>query len=318
MSKAEILMRPHKRTAEQLKRLQRLPLMQKIALTERRIDQFYRELNGRVCVSFSGGKDSTVLLKIVRSLFPDVKAAFVDTGLEYPEIREFVKTIDNVDWIRPKMSFKQVLDKYGYPVISKKIAMNISRYQNTKSDLQRKLRAVGGINPTSGKVQHRSIPIQYQWLLTAPFKVSDACCDIMKKNPLKAYQKKNNLFPLVGTMASDSRIRREMWLKNGCNAFSLKTPQSTPLAFWTTDDIWEFMRTYNIQYSSIYDMGEKRTGCMFCLFGCQFDDEGGRQRFDRMKLSHPKQYAVCEKLGVIDVLFYVDHKLGRDQKEFEF
>ena len=72
--------------------------------------------------SFSGGKDSTVLLHIARELYPNMKAVFVDTGLEYPEIRSFVKTFDNVDWIRPRMGFKQVCEKYGFPLISKEVS----------------------------------------------------------------------------------------------------------------------------------------------------------------------------------------------------
>ena len=72
--------------------------------------------------SFSGGKDSTVLLHIARQMYPDIKAVFVDTGLEYPEIRSFIKTFDNVDWVRPKKHFKQVCEEYGFPIISKEVS----------------------------------------------------------------------------------------------------------------------------------------------------------------------------------------------------
>ena len=78
-----------------------------------------------VYVSFSGGKDSTVLLDIVRKDYPDIPAIFVDTGLEYPEIREFVKTYDDVTWLKPKMNFKQVIEKYGYPFISKEVSQTV-------------------------------------------------------------------------------------------------------------------------------------------------------------------------------------------------
>jgi len=66
-----------------------------------------------VYVSFSGGKDSTVLLHLVRSLYPEVPAVFCDTGLEFPEIKEFVRNTPDVTTIRPTMSFRKVLEIMG-------------------------------------------------------------------------------------------------------------------------------------------------------------------------------------------------------------
>ena len=107
----------------ELKQKQSLPLPLKISLTKARIRQWINEWGeSGVYVSFSGGKDSTVLLNIVRQDYPDVKAVFFDTGLEYPEIREFVKGYENVDWIKPKMNFREVITKYGYPMISKEVS----------------------------------------------------------------------------------------------------------------------------------------------------------------------------------------------------
>ena len=112
-------------TGQELKMLQDLPLEIKILKTKQRIREYYNHYNGQVYVSFSGGKDSTVLLDIVRQEFPDVKAVYVDTGLEFPEIKEFVKNTNNVIKLRPEMSFLQVITEYGYPVISKEIALTI-------------------------------------------------------------------------------------------------------------------------------------------------------------------------------------------------
>ena len=105
-----------KHTIEELKQWQALPLSIKLLMTKERIRAWVNEYGeDGVYVSFSGGKDSTVLLDIVRNRcgYKDVPAVFVDTGLEYPEIREFVKTFDNVTIVKPKMNFRKVIETYG-------------------------------------------------------------------------------------------------------------------------------------------------------------------------------------------------------------
>ncbi len=89
----------------QLIQLQALPLDIKILKTRQRIREFYHELGGKVYVSFSGGKDSTVLLDLVRKEFPDVIAVYCDTGLEYPELKEFVKKQTNAVIINNNIRF---------------------------------------------------------------------------------------------------------------------------------------------------------------------------------------------------------------------
>ena len=112
-----------KHTISDLYQMQSMPLSIKVRMTENRIRGWIEEYGvDGVYVSFSGGKDSTVLLDIVRKLYPDVLAVYVDTGLEYPEIREFVKSFDNVEWLKPKKNFRQVITEYGYPFISKEVS----------------------------------------------------------------------------------------------------------------------------------------------------------------------------------------------------
>ena len=76
-------------------------------------------------VSFSGGKDSTVLLDIVRQDYPNVKAMFVDVPTQYPELKQFVQTFENVDIVKPKISFMEVCKKYGFPLISKEVSESV-------------------------------------------------------------------------------------------------------------------------------------------------------------------------------------------------
>lgn len=101
-----------------LRQYQALPLRSKIVMTQARIREWYDHWNGDVFVSFSGGKDSTVLAELVHDLYPRVPLVFSNTGLEFPEIRKFAEKKD-ATIIKPKMRFDEVISTYGYPLISK-------------------------------------------------------------------------------------------------------------------------------------------------------------------------------------------------------
>lgn len=119
--------------AQRLMELQRLPLDRKIQITQTRIIEFYQHYQGNVCISFSGGKDSTVLLHIARQLYPEIPAVFSNTGLEYPEIQRFVKSFDHVDIVTPAMKFSEVVSNYGYPLIGKEVAEAINYARRIRS-----------------------------------------------------------------------------------------------------------------------------------------------------------------------------------------
>ena len=80
------------RTIAGLKCMQAAPLPVKIRMSQSRIIDWF-DVFGEdgVFVAFSGGKDSTVLLDMVRELYPNAKAMFVDIPTQYPELRQFVK-----------------------------------------------------------------------------------------------------------------------------------------------------------------------------------------------------------------------------------
>lgn len=278
--------------------LQALPLDIKIAKSKLRIEEWYRHFSGQVYVSFSGGKDSTVLLHLVRSMYPDAVAVYSDTGLEFPEIRDFVKQTENVTWLRPKMNFREVIKTFGYPVISKETAC-VLEYGRKKSKW--------AIKKLNGEYYFGNDK-KYKFLLDAPFKISNKCCMEMKKKPFHLFGHETGLKPFIGTMASEGGQRKTGYIRTGCNAFNLG--QSMPLGFWTEKDIWDYIKLYKISYSKIYDMGYERTGCMFCMFGAHL--EKGENRFQRMQRTHPKQYEYCMKdeseggLGMRKVLDYIN------------
>lgn len=309
-------------TADMLKMLQQLPLEIKIEKTKQRIIEWYDFYQGQVYISFSGGKDSTVLLHLARAIYKDIEAVFVDTGLEYNQIRDFVKTFDNVTWLNPKMMFDDVISKYGYPVISKEQSQYISQYRLAKSEKTRNTR-LNGNKWGRGKISET-----HKYLIDAPFLVSDMCCNVMKKAPIKIYEKENGKRPIIGTMAEESEQRKSNWIKDGCNSFNGKRAISKPLSFWTEQDVLQYLLMYKIPYCSVYgeivkDENGKykttklnRTGCVFCGFGAHL--EKSPNRYEKLKEIDFKKWDYCMRdvenngLGFGKVLDYINVKWGKE------
>ena len=326
----------NKHQAHDLKQMQSLPLEAKIRMTQQRIRQWYEHWDGDVYVAFSGGKDSTVLKHIVDNTpgVWDVPAVFVNTGLEYPEIQKFVKDVkagkwdcfnSNVEIVRPEMRFDEVIKKYGYPVISKEVSEVIYSVRNSKpgkTKTFRQKRINGELLDSNGNKSQFNCE-KWKFMLDAPFEVANHCCAVMKKRPSKNYAKRTGRKPMIATMAAESRLRYQQWIKNGCNAFEGNEPKSTPMSFWTEQDVLHYIKKYNVPYCSVYGdiqvktpegledgqmnvidylgcyeaedtletTGCNRTGCIFCMFGCHLEKEPNR--FQRLKETHPRQYEYC-------------------------
>ena len=270
----------------ELKTMQNYPLELKIMKTEQRIIEWVSEygIDG-VYVAFSGGKDSTVLLHIVRSLYPNIEGVFANTGNEFPEIIQFVRKQKNIKWVKPRKSFARVIKEEGYPVISKKTSRMIHDCQNPtdKNEKSRRLYLSDYTldkegNLTTIKNNSFKIAQKHRYLIDAPFKISNKCCDYLKKYPMQDYEKQTGKKAIIGTQANESKMRESAYLQTGCNNF--KGGKSQPLGFWTEQDILEYIVKFNIEIASIYGevkidsegkyytTGESRTGCVACGYGC--------------------------------------------------
>lgn len=257
-------------------------------------------------------------MHLVRRLYPDTPAVYIDTGLEYPEVRKFALSQSNVIKLTPEMNFKKVIQTYGYPVISKEQSAFIQEYRDTHSEKLKDIRWNGN------KYGRGKISKKWRFMVDAPFKISDKCCDIMKKNPAKRFEKQNEMHPIIGVMAEESAQRKSNWLMYGCNMFDSERPTSKPLSFWTEQDILAYIKKYNLPYASVYgeilqDENGKyyttkcnRTGCIFCMYGCHLEKEPNR--FQRLKETHPKLWNYCMRswdeggLGLKEVLKFIGLK----------
>ncbi len=330
-------MTEHRHTKEELSIMQARPLQQKIKTTQTRLLEWFIKWDGKIYISFSGGKDSTVLADLAariysvnKSLFPQADntlvLVFIDTGLEYPEIRKFVPEYANylankyeiqveLKILKPKMTFKTVIETYGYPVIGKEVAQTL---YSARKGQKTALLKVNGLDKNGNPSKFRKRYLKYKYLMEAPFEISHHCCNVMKKHPAEQYEQETGRRPVIATMTEESQLRQERWLQNGCNAFDIARPKSTPMSFWLEQDVLQYIKMTGIPFASVYGeitdkdpqislfedefplkelitTGCERTGCMFCMFGIMSDKEPNR--FQRMKQTHPKQYKYCIEGG---------------------
>lgn len=295
---------------DELKLMQNYPLWMKVEKTKLRIQEWYEYWDGEVYVSYSGGKDSTVLLHIARQIYPDIPAVFCNTGVEFPEVLKHVLSTPNVTILKPIKPFKQILQDNGYPVISKNVAHAVGICQRNNKQC-----ATYNYFNNSRKGSKFDFS-KYEYLIDAPFKIDDMCCYYLKKQPAEKYQKDTGKHPILATMAVESQVRTKVYLQYGCNAYNCNNPKSTPMGFWTEQDVLQYIVENDIKIPTVYGdiikddngnyitTGEKRTGCMYCPFG--ITHESYPNRYQRMQHTHPKHYKfMLEKLGFKQVFDYV-------------
>ena len=276
---------------QELRQRQRWSLDQKIDHTFGTIDEFCRKVDNPV-ISFSGGKDSTVLMHLVRNIMKrDLPAIFVNTGNEYPEIVKFAtKKYNNVTVLRPKTNITRIIEKYGFPLISKEYSKMIYELRNGSKYAQRYLTG----KQADGKETSFILPQKYRFLVNERFNCSDKCCSFLKKQPT------SKLNSITAEMAVESVLREKSWIKTGCNSFG-KHNKSKPFSIWTERDILEYKQQFNVEFCEIYeDARVARTGCMFCGFGATFE---GLSRFEIPMERYPKIYKYFLNIKNNDVTY---------------
>ena len=314
----------NKHTAYDLAQMQSLPLDAKIRMSIQRIKAWYEHWDGQVYVAISGGKDSQVLAHLVQSVYPDVQLAYVRTGLEYSSVDAMGVSMADII-LKPAMDFQSVIKKFGYPLISKEVSQAVFECKRAKLEGRempkyRTDRFYGLRTDADGKKSQFNME-KWAFLLDAPFMLSHYCCNEMKKKPSKKFEHKEGLKPFLGTLASESKLRKQKWIRLGCNAFEDKRPTSQPLSFWTEQDILAYIKRYGLEIASVYGdvvykdddgmrydeplfnesmnletTGVDRTGCVFCMFGITQD----KDKFLRLKKDEPQKYDFVMRGGCFD------------------
>jgi len=297
-----------------------MPLGAKITRTKHLIREWYEAHDGLVYLARSGGKDSDVVADILLDMYKDVPHVFADTGNELESVRQHI--MDEIarghpiEIVYPEMSFEEIVEKHGYPVISKKVSRQISdlKLPDGVRESSKKL-YWDGIKSDGTITKSFKLSEKWRYLKDAPLNVTNKCCGILKINPTKPYEKETGRKPIVGTMADESKTRLNSYFRGGCNAFNMSSPASRPIMFWTEQDVLQYIKGKNLSIAGAYGdivksddvlvcTGDKRTGCKFCLFGVHL--EKGENRIQRLARIEPESYRHCiEDLGydrVMDII----------------
>lgn len=272
-----------------------------------------------------------------------VPCVFSNTGLEMPEIVKFARRQKNVIEIRPKMNYNEVWKKVGIPIGSKKVARQIRTLKKGPTGGGHTYKLYNeGITKSGHSAPSWKIANKWRKFIDSDIRTSEECCDFLKKEPIATFEKATGLKgrSFTGMMASEGGYRETM---TQCNTFTGKTTRSSPMLFWTDEDVYEYARIYNVELCDVYyrrgflegkmvacdspfsDLpsvddaeglnievveinGEKRTGCMFCGFGAHL--EKGLNRFQKMSVTHPRQHAiVMDRMGMREAMEMINVKV---------
>ena len=296
MTDEEIIAELKREPAAELRRLQKQPYEWKVEHALDVIREFVEhEGENGVYVSFSGGKDSLVLLHLVRSIYPDVPAVFANTGIEFPEQVKFVRSFPNVTEVHPIKHFPKIIKEDGIVYPSKEVAMYV---RDATKGCKYAINGFKGLDTEGKENRYKQRFKRYAYLLECGVKISPVCCELMKEKPMRDYEKQNGKSPIIGTRAEESFRRAVGWMKSGCNSFAGKRSKSTPLSLWTEQDVLEYIVKHRSALSPMdgdvvkvddkYMLtGFSRTGGKFCPVPIA---HGDLTNIEYARTHHPKIY----------------------------
>lgn len=301
-------------TYQQLRELQARDLDFKIAWARQRIERALSQLH-TPCLAFSAGKDSTVLLHLLRQYVPNILTNYGNTTIEFPECVKFARWLRD-EWslnfheARPDVTFWEVVREYGWPLLGKTFGVGGVAHKSSRERFFDDLAARGELTG--------------QYAIQAEVPISSACCTFLKERPSRKLQKRQGVDGVfLGIMASESRQRLFNFLQYGEWYFpkSQGVWKCHPMAIWNDQDVWDYIHRFDVPYAALYDMGyhdektgewisHKRNGCMFCGMDLRFKNN----HLAIMRRTHPKAWNVLmKKKGLGRVLLQLRLALDNHQ-----
>ena len=277
------------------------------------------DLENNAYLSFSGGKDSTILHYLIDKALPNNKIprVFINTGIEYNYIVDFVKDLASKDdrfvIINPTQAIKPMLEKYGYPFKSKQHSHNLAIYWRNKDKKEYNLslkRYLGIIESTT----LFRCPKQLEYQFTSEFKLkcSDQCCYKMKKEPAKKWEKENNKsITLTGMRKAEGGERASI----GCIVTDKEKNLVKFHPLLVVDDDFEnwFINKFNIQLCKIYNppFNFKRSGCKGCPYSLDLQEQ-----LTTMAIYLPNERKQCEYIWkpVYDEYRRIEYRLTKNEQ----
>ena len=258
----------------------------KLTEAQHRIEELWNETDGKCYVSFSGGKDSTVLLALIKQCqelgtVGDIPAVFSNTGIELGVTVDFVKWVKanwypNVVMIRPEKTFDRVLKEDGKPMLSKVKSNLLSRYQRIGFTDALECLLIRGETRAHRSTYKTKIADIHLHIMhdNFPVKISQKCCEWMKKKPFEVYAKQNGMRGTLQGIRTEEGGARSVGtfrrVKNGgklCTWVKYGQIQKAPIIDWTDEDVKTYINEYNVPLSDAYTKyGFDRTGCMACPY----------------------------------------------------
>jgi 3'-phosphoadenosine 5'-phosphosulfate sulfotransferase (PAPS reductase)/FAD synthetase len=280
--------------------------------------EFYNheEIDGNAYVAV-GGLDSITLLLFLRSIGINVPGVSVSV-LEDKSIQRIHEQL-GVIGLKPLRSKVNVIQEFGFPVLSKEIAGKIALLQNPseKNKTVRHAIITGETGEYGGNRTGTRMKLPQKWLelfggyenenegvnyRVPDFKVSEKCCYYLKEKPCDDYSRETGRFPYMGLMASEGGRRQKALMIHGCNYISPGTKRSCPFAIFNRQDILTLALELEVPIPEIY--GEivrdsdgtlrttkaQRTGCSMCGFGIHLDTYKRPHHFDLLREQNPKEW----------------------------